>query len=139
MRTLDVIEAEIERLEARSDAPIRSVERLVALAEEAMESWLVAHDRAPTSDRREGSRLLALHHQAARGNPSFNACRETCRELVYAANCLAAAPAGADSTRHAQNAFAITRHLVLFLSAKLQVAGFGEFCCASKPIRAAGR
>jgi hypothetical protein len=31
----------------------------------------------------EGFLLLALHRQGAKGDPSFDACRETCRELVY--------------------------------------------------------
>jgi hypothetical protein len=29
----------------------------------------------------------------------------------------------------------VSKHLFLFISGKLQVAGLGEFCCSSKPIR----
>jgi hypothetical protein len=32
----------------------------------------------------------------------------------------------------------VVRHLALFISGKLEVAGLGEFCCASKPLRLAG-
>ena len=31
----------------------------------------------------------------------------------------------------------VSKHLYLFISGKLQVAGLGEFCCSSKPIRSA--
>ncbi len=45
----------------------------------------LARVNGPRAGRKrvEGFRLLALHRQGARGDPSFNACRETCRELVY--------------------------------------------------------
>ena len=32
----------------------------------------------------------------------------------------------------------VVRHLALFIAGKLEVAGLGEFCCASKPLRLAG-
>jgi hypothetical protein len=31
----------------------------------------------------------------------------------------------------------VARHLALFVGGKLEVAGLGEFCCASTPVRAA--
>ena len=37
--------------------------------------------------------MLALHRQGARGEPSFNACRETCREIVYRCNLITLVPA----------------------------------------------
>ena len=58
-------------------------DELLALGEAILESWLAAHGETPTTRTVEGFRLLALHRQGARGDPSFNACRETCRELVY--------------------------------------------------------
>ena len=66
---------------------------------------------APTEETSEGFRLLAPHRQGARGDPSFNACRETCRELAYHHN------------------------LALFIGGKLENAKMGEFCCAAKPLR----
>ena len=63
--------------------------RLLALAEEVLEHWIAARGEATDQGASEGFRLLALHRQGARGVPSFNACRETCREIAYHYNLLA--------------------------------------------------
>ena len=47
----------------------------------------------------ESFRLLALHRQGARGVPSFNACRETCREIAYHYNLLGAKRAATSAPR----------------------------------------
>ncbi len=84
---------------ARSDAAARDgarscADELLALGEAILETWLIAHgEDADRSDKVEGFRLLALHRQGARGEPSFNACRETCRELVYHHNLVRLDPA----------------------------------------------
>ena len=64
-------------------------EDLLAQAEGVLEEWLRARGEAPGGETVEGFRLLALHRQGARGVPSFNACRETCREIAYHYNLLA--------------------------------------------------
>ncbi len=110
---------------------------LLMIGETALTSWLTAKDKTPTEAQVEGFRLLALHRQGARGDPSFNACRETCRELAYAYNCVMAAPAGADSSRRLRLGAMVARHLVLFIDGKLETAGLGEFCCSARPLRAA--
>ena len=61
---------------------------LLARAEACLESWARARGQIPTQEAVEGFRLLALHRQGARGVPSFNACRETCREIAYHYNLL---------------------------------------------------
>ena len=61
---------------------------LLKEAESVLEEWLRARGEAPRDERVEGFRLLALHRQGARGVPSFNACRETCREIAYHFNLL---------------------------------------------------
>src|SRR6476469_5437850 len=68
---------------------------LLHIGETVLEIWIRAHQRLPTSASKEGFRLLALHRQGSRGEPSFNACRETCRELVYYYNLIVAEPAHA--------------------------------------------
>lgn len=136
MIALEQIESELERFAPQAAAQA-AAQRLLSLAEEVLEHWVVAHDRGPTHDRLEGFRLLALHRQGARGMPSFNACRETCREIAYHYNLIAAEP---DSPRTAQRQrmmALLVKHLLLFIGGKLQVAGLGEFCCASRPARAA--
>ena len=73
------------RLEAlqESGATPDDADELLALSERVLEHWVAARGDLPTQDQREGFRLLALHRQGSRDLPSFNACRETCRELVY--------------------------------------------------------
>ena len=110
-------------------------EELLAVGETALESWLAAKGATPTDGTVEGFRLLALHRQGARGDPSFNACRETCRELAYHFNCIHHAGDDAEVARHVRLAAMVTRHLILFIDGKLEVAGLGEFCCSSRPLR----
>ena len=121
-----------------SDEPTRAVEELLAIGERVLETWVRARGEAPTEARKEGFRLLALHRQGARGEPSFNACRETCRELAYHYNLIALEPDHPDTGHRLTLAAMIARHLTLFVGGKLEVAGLGEFCCSSRPLRAAG-
>ncbi len=109
-------------------------EELLARAEAALEQWIRARGQAPTEEKSEGFRLLALHRQGARGVPSFNACRETCREIAYHYNLL-------DEEHDERRGLMMTllvQHLELFVQGKLEVEGLGEFCCSSKPLRAHG-
>lgn len=113
--------------------------RLLALAEDVLAQWITARGETPTQDSREGFRLLALHRQGAQDLPSFNACRETCREIAYHYNLIAVSrmenDGGAAVTRHAPMMALLVRHLLLFVSGKMQTERLGEFCCASRPLR----
>ena len=121
----------------------RAAGRLLLHAERSLEAWVRARGEAPTDGTREGFRLLALHHQGAHGVPSFNACRETCREIAYHYNLLSLDSrlrgndevSPGDRNRTLKNMVMLARHLQLFVDGKLQVAGLGEFCCASRPLR----
>ncbi|HEU4350718.1 MAG TPA: hypothetical protein VFR66_02475 [Burkholderiales bacterium] len=106
-------------------------EHLLAQAESVLEEWLKARAETPTRETSEGFRLLALHRQGARGVPSFNACRETCREIAYHYNLLAEKP----DARTELMMKMLVEHLRLFVRGKLEVEGLGEFCCASRPLR----
>lgn len=108
---------------------------LLTLGEEILEHWVAARGLDPTSGSREGFRLLALHRQGTIDDPSFNACRETCRELVYHYNLLTMEPRHEDSPRRLRMMVLIANHLRLFVVGKMQVAGLGDFCCASRPAR----
>jgi hypothetical protein len=136
MRSLADIEAAIEVAGANPDVPAGAAE-LLALSEEALEHWVTAKGDTPTDDTREGFRLLALHRQGTKGDPSFNACRETCREIAYYYNLINMPPEDTEITDRLQMMKMISSHLYLFISGKLQVAGLGEFCCSSRPIRLA--
>jgi len=108
---------------------------LLALAEEVLEHWITAKGGVPTNDEREGFRLLALHRQGAKGDPSFNACRETCREVAYHYNLVKMQPQATDITDRLQMMMMVSSHVYLFISGKMQVAQLGDFCCSSRPIR----
>jgi len=131
------------RIAALRDAPadtaaarVRAAESLLALGEAVLEHWVAAQGGTPTDARREGFRLLALHRQGARGVPSFNACRETCRELVYHHNLVALDADHPEAGRRLRLAAMVAMHLYLFVSGKMEVDGIGEFCCSSKPLHA---
>jgi hypothetical protein len=126
----------IEQLDAAAD-PHAAASQLLYLAEAVLERWVVARGDEPTFDAREGFRLLALHRQGAKGDPSFNACRETCREICYYYNLITLQPEHAEITHRALLMQMVSNHLYLFISGKLEVAGLGEFCCSSKPVRLA--
>ncbi|HXF67483.1 MAG TPA: hypothetical protein VNK67_12410 [Burkholderiales bacterium] len=134
MRPLAEIEAGLDTLASRLQA--RDAARaLLEAAEEVLEHWVSARGETPTAERREGFRLLALHHQGTRGAPSFNACRETCREIAYHYNLIMLEPQAQSSSRHLHMMVMLVRHLALFVGGKLQVERLGEFCCSSRPLR----
>ncbi len=116
-------------------AQVSDAAELLALGEESLEHWVRAKGKEPTGDLREGYRLLALHRQGADKDPSFNACRETCRELVYHYNLLKLEPEHPDSAQRARMMPLVANHLFLFISGKLESQELGDFCCASKPLR----
>ena len=132
----------LAELEAVFDTPLptpdirMAANNLLRASEEVIEHWVVARGQVPTDEEREGFRLLALHRQGAKGDPSFNACRETCREVAYHYNLVTLQPEHADITDRLSMMALVSKHLYLFISGKLQVAGLGEFCCSSRPIRA---
>jgi hypothetical protein len=136
MRSLAELEAVFDSPLPTPDIQAAAVDLLRA-SEEVLEHWIEARGEVPTDDEREGFRLLALHRQGTKGDPSFNACRETCREVAYHYNLITMQPEPADITDRLYMMALISKHLYLFVSGKLQVAGLGEFCCSSKPIRTA--
>jgi len=135
MRTL----AELESVFDAPDTcdPQAAAEALLGASEEVLEHWVIAKGETPTRETREGFRLLALHRQGTQGDPSFNACRETCREVAYHYNLVTMQPGHSDITNRLQLMGLVSKHLYLFITGKLQVAGLGEFCCSSRPIRTA--
>ena len=127
--------AEIEnRIHAIRDNP-QSVSDpagdLLTAGERVLENWLESHDLEPTDATHEGFRLLALHRQGAINDPSFLACRETCRELVYQVNVHRL-----DRDNAQINIIGmVALHLLYFVRGKLEEQQLGEFCCSSKSLR----
>jgi hypothetical protein len=134
LRPLADIEIAMAAAGANPD-PQAGANELLALSEEVLEHWISARGDVPTDDEREGFRLLALHRQGAKGDPSFNACRETCREVAYHYNLIKLQPDAAEITDRLQMMGMVSNHLFLFISGKMQVAQLGDFCCSSRPIR----
>ena len=134
MNSLADIGQRLNQLVAQPAQPSDAAE-LLTLGEEALEHWVRAKGKEPTEDLREGFRLLALHRQGAYKDPSFNACRETCRELVYHYNLLTMEPGHPKSAQRARMMPLVANHLFLFIRGKMETQQLGEFCCASKPLR----
>jgi hypothetical protein len=134
VRSLADIGERLQQLAAGAAAPGDAAEML-ALGENVLEHWVVARGKQPTQDEREGFRLLALHRQGADKEPSFNACRETCRELAWHYNLLTLQPGHEDDRQRARMMALVANHLYLFVSGKMETEQLGEFCCASKPVR----
>ncbi len=137
MRPFGEIEARIDALSQATD-PATAAGELMGLGEEIMEHWLEGRGETPAGADREGSRLLALHRQGCKGEPSFNACRETCRELTYHYNLITMEPEHRENAHRIQMAALVAKHLCYFVSGKMQEAKLGEFCCSSRNLRANG-
>jgi hypothetical protein len=135
VRPLAAIEQRLETLAAMPAPGIEAAAELLAIGEEVLEHWVAAKGLEPTRDTREGFRLLALHRQGCAGEPSFNACRETCRELVYHYNLASLEPGHPDTGQRLRMMTLVANHLFLFVAGKLQVRELGDFCCASRPLR----
>ncbi|MDH5344239.1 MAG: hypothetical protein OEW59_00625 [Gammaproteobacteria bacterium] len=136
MRSLADIERAIDAIDPAGDATAAARD-LLTLGEEVLGNWLHARDMVPTDETREGFRLLALHRQGTKGDPSFNACRETCRELAYYYNLLTMQRGLSATTDRVAMMKMICSHLHLFVGGKMQVAALGDFCCSSRPLRQA--
>ena len=134
MRSLSDIGLRLEQLIGKPPVMDDAAD-LLALGEEILEHWVRAKGKEPTQDRREGFRLLALHRQGADKDPSFNACRETCRELVYHFNLLKEQADHPDALQRARMMGWVTNHLYLFIAGKMETQQLGDFCCASRPLR----
>ena len=134
MKSLAQIEAFIEQTELESSASARALE-LLGLGEEILEHWLVANAIIPTLSKIEGFRLLALHRQGAKAAPSFNACRETCRELVFHYNLISLEPDHPETGKRLIHMLQVASHLYYFVTGKMQSAQLGEFCCSSRALR----
>ena len=134
MRSLAEIEKRIET-EAFDGPAAEMATQMLALGEDVLEHWAAAKRLAPTRAKVQGFRLLALHRQGATGDPSFNACRETCRELVYHYNLIILEPDRADTARRLRMMRMVLAHICYFVSGKMQIAELGEFCCSSRVLR----
>ena len=136
MSPLAEIETRIEHAVDAGATPQVTANELLALGEAVLEHWVVGRGEVPTTQTREGFRLLALQRQGARGEPSFNACRETCRELAFHYNLVLQERDEARAAAQLRMMSMVATHIFLFVAGKLEVAGLGDFCCSSRPAHA---
>ena len=133
MTAFDNILSGIEAAGTDTEA-VTGVTKMLGWGERILENWNEAHGQEPTRSKREGFRLLALHRQGAKGDPSFNACRETCRELIYHYNLILAEPNHGEVAQRLRRAKMVAKHLCLFVQGKMEERALGDFCCSSRPI-----
>ena len=126
-----------QRLEELAQLPPKAdmADEYLALGETVLEHWVIAHGKEPTQDLREGFRVLALHRQGADKLPSFNACRESCRELAYHYNLVKMEPGHPDFDQRLRMMGLVANHLFWFVKGKMENEQLGEFCCSSKAVR----
>lgn len=136
MRTLSEIEDSLDAF-AGEGSPRDAARMMLHAGEEILEHWITARGEVPSNASKEGFRLLALHRQGAKGDPSFNACRETCRELAYHYNLLAEDPNPQNVDGLMVKMSFIAKHLYYFVSGKMEQGNLGDFCCSSRPLRGA--
>jgi len=131
MRSVTELEVYMDSIKLDTD-PVKLATDYLMVGEEMLENWLTAQERVPTQDTKEGFRILALQRQGCKGEPSFNACRETCRELVYYYNLITLEPSSKDMASRLSMMDMVAKHLVLFIGNKMMDDQVGEFCCSSK-------
>ena len=126
-----------QRLQELAEKPPEPgmADEYLAIGENILEHWVIAHGKEPTQDQREGFRLLALHRQGADKVPSFNACRETCRELAYHYNLVRLEPEHREFEQRLRMMGLVANHLFWFISGKMENEQLGEFCCSSRAVR----
>jgi hypothetical protein len=134
MKTMAEIERRLDDVVLGRGATA-SHQELLDLGEQVLAHWARAKSLQPTEEPHEGFRLLALHRQGAQKDPSFNACRETCRELVFHYNLVIAQHEDEEPAAKTMQMMAlVANHLVLFVGGKMVEAGLGDFCCSAKPL-----
>jgi len=120
--TLARIDQEIAILEAavagRPGTALESVlEPVIALVARTLRAALDAAGKpAPGPD----ADLLEVWRALVKGDPSWNAIRDNCRELVFYRNCLAAGRADALPAVPHRMAVRTARHVLLYVHSRLE-------------------
>jgi hypothetical protein len=118
--TLDRIEQDIAALEAvarEREALGEVLEPAIALVVRTLRARLAADGRpAPAED----ADVLDVWRALVKGDPTWNAIRDNCRELVFYRNCLALGRADALPPAPHRMAVRTVRHIFLYVRSRTQ-------------------
>lgn len=114
---LGEIDARIGALETRvavGDTPLADVlEPAIRLVSDAMCAYVeAAGEKAPPTQEAD---ILDTWRLLVKGDPTWNAIRDNCRELVYYRNCIAGGRADALPPAPARMAVRLLRHVYLYV------------------------
>jgi hypothetical protein len=121
---LERIDRELAALEGalaagRAGAVDATLEQAIALVSRTMRAWLdVVGKPAPPPD----ADVLDVWKALVKGDPTWNAIRDNCRELVYYRNCLALGRADALPALPHRMAVRTARHVFLYVRSRAQRA-----------------
>ncbi|MCL4799428.1 MAG: hypothetical protein KJ025_07565 [Burkholderiales bacterium] len=113
----DALRALETEVGARADIDVAEVlEPAIVQAGETMRAYLAAAGgkAAPAPD----ADVLDVWKALVKGDPGWNAIRDSCRELVYYRNCLAAARRDAFPPAPQKMAVRLARHVYLYVRAR---------------------
>jgi hypothetical protein len=118
--TLDRIEQDIAALEAvarEGEALGEVLEPAIALVARTLRARLAADGKpAPAED----ADVLDVWRALVKGDPTWNAIRDNCRELVFYRNCLALGRANALPPAPHRMAVRTVRHIFLYVRSRAQ-------------------
>jgi hypothetical protein len=115
---LEAIDGRVASLETRvataADLPLADVlEPAIRLVNETLGAYIeAAGAKAPPA---QDADILETWKLLVKGDPSWNAIRDNCRELVYYRNCLAGGRADVLPAAPARMAVRLARHVYLYV------------------------
>jgi len=117
-KELGAIDARIGAMEARvavdTETPLDEVlEPAIGLATGIMRAYLDAAGEKALPP--EDADILETWKLLVKGDPTWNAIRDNCRELVFYRNCIAGSRADALPTAPARMAVRLVRHVYLYV------------------------
>jgi hypothetical protein len=98
------------------------LEPAIQAVTDAMRAALAAAGKADPGD----ADILVAWQALVKGEPTWNAIRDNCRELVYYRNCLAAGRRDALPAAAERMAVRTARHVLLYIRTRAMREGWGE-------------
>ena len=119
-RALVPIEQDVVALEAaiagrEADSLVEVLEPAIALVVRTLRAQLESEGKPAPA---EGADVLEVWRSLVKGDPSWNAIRDNCRELVFYRNCLAAGRADALPPAPHRMAVRTARHILLYVRSR---------------------